>query len=37
MCFNPLRLKKTPVGLEPTTPGLGVRCAIHYATEAYDI
>ena len=23
------------VGLEPTTPGLGVRCAIHCATETY--
>ena len=33
MCFSKNSLP--PTGLEPAIPGLGGRCLIHWATEAY--
>ena len=31
-----LSKQKPPAGLEPAIPGLGGRCLIHWATEAYE-
>ena len=31
-----LKTHYPPTGLEPAIPGLGGRCLIHWATEAYD-